>query len=53
MVGLFMDPKGKDIFKRTSVAGNSWGTNKESDIKYSETEVAGLRKRIRDCGEGS
>ena len=48
MVGLYIDPKGEDIFKQTTVAGNSLGTNKETECRYSETEVLGLRKRIRE-----
>ncbi len=45
MVGLYKDPKGEDIFKRTTVASNSISVSK---VTYSKSEVLGLRKRIKE-----
>ena len=48
MVGLYTDPKGEDIFKNTSVASSSFGVTKETEYKFTESEVLGLRKRVKE-----
>ncbi len=43
MVGLYKDPKGENIFKKTSTA-----ITRESESKFTECEMQGLRKRIKE-----
>ena len=45
MVGLYSDPNGEDIFKRSTVDSNSAGVSK---FTYSESDMLGLRKRIKE-----
>ena len=49
MVGLYKDPKGEEIFNKTSTCLNhnitmSSGHNKDSDL----TDGSGLRKRVKE-----
>lgn len=47
MVGLYKDPKGEDIFKKSSGVSESMGIAKiETESKYTENEVR-LRKKIK------
>ena len=42
MVGLYTDPKGEDIFKRSTV------TNTAAKVTYNESEMMNLRRRINE-----
>ena len=48
MVSLYKDPKGEDIFKKSSGVSESLGVaaKVETDTKYSENEIR-LRKKIK------
>lgn len=48
MVGLYKDPEGENIFKDTHVASNSLGISKDSEGKYSEGEMLGLQRRVKE-----
>ena len=47
MIGLYTDPKGEDIFKKSSALTNGV-SSKDSEYKYTETEMQGLRRRIKE-----
>ena len=48
MVGLYKDPQGKKIFREVGTNSTSTGISKESKSIFSEDEVLGLRKRIKE-----
>ena len=48
MIGLYKDPKGENIFRKVPGATNTWGVTKESDVKSNDSEVQGLRRRIKE-----
>ena len=52
MVGLYKDPKGDSIFERSSAAASyshhSTGITREDGSSNNNSEVPGLRKRIKE-----
>lgn len=47
MSGLYKDPEGKEIFKKSMVSSHPSNTIKGSEYKHDESEVLDLKERIK------
>ena len=52
MIGFYKDSNGENIFKDTTVANNPY-ISKDSEGKFSESEVLGLQRRIKELEDNN